>query len=95
MLAAGLDGIEREYELPEPVERNVFEMSEQERQSLGIGTLPGSLLEAVELTESSELVRRALGEHVFQTFVRNKKIEWNEYRTQVSDYEVRRYLPIL
>ena len=95
MLAAGLEGIEKEYELPEPVEENVFEMSEEERIRRGIGTLPGDLFEAIHLTESSELVRRALGDHVFFTFIKNKKIEWDMYRTQVTDYELKRYLPIL
>ena len=95
MLAAGLEGIEKEYELPAPVEENVFEMSEEERARRGIGTLPGDLFEAIQLTEGSELVRRALGDHVFFTFIKNKKIEWDLYRTQVTDYELKRYLPIL
>ena len=95
MLAAGLEGIEKEYEVPPPVEENVYEMTESERQKRGISTLPASLLEAVQLTEKSELVRKALGEHVFWAFIQNKKIEWDQYRTQVTDYELKRYLPIL
>jgi len=95
MLAAGLEGIEKEYEVPQPVEENVYEMSEEEKQKRGIGTLPASLLEAVLITEKSELVRKALGDHVFEAFVKNKKIEWDQYRTQVTDYELRKYLPIL
>ena len=95
MLAAGLEGIEKGYEAPEPIEENVYEMSEEERQSRGIGTLPASLLEAILLTEKSELVRKALGDHVFNAFIENKKIEWDEYRTQVTEYELNRYLPIL
>jgi len=95
MLAAGLEGIEKGYEIPEPVEENVYEMSDEERQRRGIGTLPGSLWEAVQLTKRSELVRRALGDHVFDAFIKNKKIEWDQYRTQVTDYEIKRYLPIL
>ena len=95
MLAAGLAGIEGEYEVPDPVEENVFEMSEDERRSRGIGTLPASLLEAIQLAENSELVRGALGDHVFDAFIRNKKIEWDHYRTQVTEYELKRYLPIL
>jgi len=95
MLAAGLEGIAKEYELPAPVEENVFEISEEERHRRGIGTLPGDLFEAIQLTERSELVRKALGDHVFFTFIKNKKIEWDLYRTQVTDYELRRYLPIL
>lgn len=95
MLAAGLEGIEKGYELPEPVEENVFEMPEDERQRRGIETLPGSLFEAIIITEGSELVRKALGDHLFNSFIKNKKIEWNLYRTQVTDYELKRYLPIL
>lgn len=95
MLAAGLEGIEKGYELAEPVEENVFEMSEEERVKRGIQTLPANLYEAIQLTEKSELVRNALGEHVFNAFIRNKKIEWDQYRTQVTEYELKRYLPIL
>lgn len=95
MLAAGLEGIEKGYELPEPVEENVYEMSNEEREKRGIKTLPANLLEAIQLTEKSEVVRKALGEHVFNAFLKNKKIEWDQYRTQVSEYEIKRYLPIL
>ncbi len=95
MLAAGLEGIEKEYEAPEPVQENVYEMSEEERQRRGIGTLPASLWEAIQLTEESELVRKALGDHVFRAFISNKKIEWDQYRTQVTQYEIKKYLPIL
>ncbi len=95
MLAAGLEGIDKEYELPEPVEENVYQMGEEERGRRGIGMLPGSLWEAIQLTEGSELVRRTLGDHVFNAFIENKKIEWNNYRVQVTDYELKRYLPIL
>ncbi|MDP2954612.1 MAG: glutamine synthetase, partial [Chloroflexota bacterium] len=95
MLAAGLEGIEKGYELPEPVEENVFEMSAAKRREKGIETLPGSLDEAVSLVEKSELVKRALGEHVFNSFIANKKIEWDRYRCHVTDYEIKRYLSIL
>ncbi|MBE9514346.1 MAG: glutamine synthetase, partial [Chloroflexi bacterium] len=95
MLAAGLEGIEKEYEIPDPVEENVYEMTEEERQRRGIGTLPASLWEAIQLTDKSEVVRRALGDHVFHAFISNKKIEWDQYRTQVTKYELDRYLPIL
>jgi glutamine synthetase len=70
-------------------------MSEEERQKRGIESLPGSLWEAILLTEKSEVVRRALGDHVFDAFIQNKIIEWDQYRTQVTDYELKRYLPIL
>ena len=95
MLAAGLKGIEEGLEPPEPVEENVYEMSEKEREARGIKTLPGSLADAIALTEKSELVRKALGDHVFNAFLENKKIEWNQYRLHVSKYEIDRYLPML
>jgi glutamine synthetase len=95
MLAAGLEGIEKGYEAPEPVEENVYEMSEAERKKRGIDTLPASLWEAIQLTERSEVVRKALGDHVFDAFIENKKIEWDRYRTQVTEYELNRYLSIL
>ena len=95
MLAAGLEGIEKRYELPLPVETNVFDMTETERREKGIEPLPGSLWEAIQVTEQSELVRNALGDHVFHSFIKNKKIEWERYRSQVTDYERDRYLPIL
>ena len=95
MLAAGLEGIEKGYEVPDPVEENVYEMTDEEREKRGIKTLPGSLQEAIMLTEKSKIVRKALGEHVFNAFIQNKKIEWDHYRTQVTDYELKRYLPIL
>ncbi|MFC1942931.1 glutamine synthetase, partial [Chloroflexota bacterium] len=95
MLAAGLEGIEKGYEVPAPIEENVYEMSESERTRRGIDTLPSSLADAIQLTEQSELVKKALGEHVFEAFIRNKKIEWNEYRSQVTEYELKKNLPVL
>jgi len=95
MLAAGLEGIEKKYEVPEPVEENVYEMSEGERRARGISTLPSSLLEAIQIMEKSDVIRKALGDHVFDAFIQNKKIEWDQYRTQVTDYEIKKYLPIL
>ena len=95
MLAAGLKGIEDHLEPPPPVEENVFEMTEAERRSRGINTLPANLWEAIEITSKSDLVRQALGEHVFNAFIGNKTIEWDNYRSQVTDWELKRYLPIL
>ncbi len=95
MLAAGLDGAERGLPVPDPVHENVFDMTNDERQRRGIETLPGSLREAILLTESSDLVRRTLGDHVFNSFIQNKKIEWSQYQAQVTNYELKRYLPIL
>jgi glutamine synthetase len=95
MLAAGLKGIEKGYELPAPVEEDIFEMSEASRKKHGIDSLPGNLLEAVQLTEKSELVKETLGDHIFQKFIENKKIEWDQYRTHVSQFELDKYLSIL
>jgi glutamine synthetase len=95
MLASGLEGIEKGYQPPEPIEENVYEMTEEEQKRRGIGTLPPNLLEAIQLAENSEVVRKALGDHLFTAFIRNKKIEWNQYRTQVTEYEVEKYLPVL
>ena len=95
MLAAGLKGIEKGYELPPPVEEDIYEMSEESRKKHGIESLPGSLSEAIQLTEKSDLVRETLGDHIFQKFIENKKIEWDQYRTHVSQFELDKYLPIL
>ena len=95
MLAAGLDGIDNEYELPDPAKADVFDLTEAERSERGIESLPSNLLEALRITEDSELVRNALGDSVFNSFVENKKIDWERYRSQVTDYEISRYLPTL
>ena len=95
MLAAGLKGIEEGYELREPIEEDIFEMSAAEREERGIDALPGSLGEAITATSQSELVREALGDHIFEKFITNKVIEWDEYRAHVSQFELDRYLPIL
>ncbi len=95
MLAAGLAGIENNYELPDSAEGNIFEMTPEEREERGISTLPGNLFEAIREMERSELVRRALGDHVFEKFLANKRIEWDRYRTYVTDYELKQYLQIL
>ncbi|MGC9317404.1 MAG: glutamine synthetase family protein [Armatimonadota bacterium] len=95
MLAAGLRGIEEGYELPEPVEEDIFEMTPQQRAERGIEALPGSLGEAIAETRQSDLVREALGDHIFEKFITNKVIEWDEYRAHVSRFELDNYLPIL
>jgi glutamine synthetase len=95
MLAAGLEGIEKDYELPEPVEKDIYDLSQEEKSELGIESLPGNLIQAIEKVEESEVVRRALGDHIFDNYITSKKIEWNEYRTKVHPYEIERYLPIL
>ena len=95
MLAAGLEGIEKQYELPDATDADVFNMTDSEREAHGIESLPSNLLEALRITEESELVRNALGNSVFRSFVENKKIDWDRYRSQVTDYEIARYLPAL
>ena len=95
MLAAGLEGIENKYKIPEPMEKDIFRMSQEERKKEGINSLPGSLIEAIELAEESELVRKTLGEHTFKNFITGKKVEWDNYRTKIHPYELETYLPIL
>jgi glutamine synthetase len=92
MLHAGLEGIERGYELPAPMERNLYEMTDSEREENIVGTLPQSLGEAIEEMENSKLVRRALGDHVFENYIELKHKEWNDYRIQVTPWEFDRYL---
>ena len=95
ILAAGLEGVEKKYELPAPTEENVATLSEAERDRRGIVRLPASLGEAIELAEGSKLLRRALGEHVFSSFLQNKKIEYDRFRRALTDYEIKTYLPLL
>ena len=95
ILAAGLRGIEKGYELQPETEDNIYEMTDSERRAAGIGSLPHNLDEALREMEESELVAEALGEHVFDYFLRNKRVEWDEYRAQVTPYELAKYLPTL
>lgn len=95
MLGAGLKGIENKYELPAPVEEDIFEMNPAERKAHGITDLPGTLYTAILATEKSEMVREVLGDHVFNKFIENKRIEWDSYRTHVSQYELDKYLSTL
>jgi len=95
LLQAGLEGVEHGYELPEPMEKNLYHLAPDERRRLGIEQLPATLGEAIELTAESELVLRTLGEHMFNRFVEIKRQEWEDYRVQVTSWELERYLPIL
>ena len=95
MLHAGLEGIEKSYKLPEPMEKNLYHLSGEERKELSIGSLPDSLGEAVLIAEQSELVKKALGKHVFGRFIELKKKEWEDYRIQLTKYELDKLLPIL
>ena len=95
LLQAGLEGIEKGYELPEPMEKNLYHLSPEERRRLGIEQLPETLGDAIELTADSELALRTLGEHTFNRYIEIKRREWEEYRMQVTGWELERYLPIL
>jgi glutamine synthetase len=95
MLAAGLKGIEEGVECPAPVEENVYKMGEAEREARGIQSLPGDLHEAMELAQGSELLKQCLGDHVHSKLIENKRIEWDNYRKVVHQYEVDSYLPTL
>jgi len=95
MLAAGLKGIEKNYSLADPVEEDIYEMDEAARQRAGIDSLPGSLDEAIREVQKSELVRETIGDHIFNKFIENKRIEWDSYRIHVSQYEIDRYLPFM
>ena len=95
ILAAGLEGVEEGYELPPELTANLYDMTAEERMAEGVTALPGSLEAAVTVMEGSELVAEALGEHVFEWFIRNKRIEWEAYKAQVTPFELQRYLPML
>jgi glutamine synthetase len=95
ILAAGLDGIESGRELPPEITGNLFDLTDEERAAERVGRLPGTLAEALDAMESSELVAAALGEHLFEWFLRNKRREWDRYQRHVSRFELREYLPIL
>jgi len=95
MLAAGLKGVREGYELPVEADANLFELDDNALSKLGIGQLPQSLAEALRAMEQSELVREALGEHIFEWFLRNKRREWLDYKTHVSQFEIDRYLGTL
>ncbi len=95
LMAAGLKGIEEGYELPTEGQANMFELSDAELAKIGVDQLPQSLNDALTVMERSELVQEALGEHIFEWFVRNKRSEWRAYKTQVTPFELDRYLRAL
>ena len=95
LLAAGLKGIEEGYELPPGAEDDVWSLTDAERAAMGLRKLPSSLNQAIAAMERSELVAETLGEHVFDFFLRNKRAEWDEYRKQVTPYELAKHLPVL
>ena len=95
ILAAGLAGIDGGYELPPEADGNLFDLSPVELTARGITPLPGSLNEAVDAMERSSLVATTLGEHLFEWFIRNKRAEWSTYKSEISRFELERYLPRL
>lgn len=94
LLASGLDGIERELELPPAVNRNIYIMSDEEKEEIGIQSLPGNLYDALEALVQDEVLRNGLGQHVLIHFFEAKRIEWNMYRTQVTEWEKEQYLTL-
>jgi glutamine synthetase len=95
LLHAGLEGIEKGYELPEPMERNLYNLSVEEREKMGIESLPADLGEAIKEAENSELLRKALGEHTYSRLLQLKREEFEDYRIQVTPYEIKKFLPVL
>jgi glutamine synthetase len=95
LLAAGMRGVSEGYELPAEADANLFEMSDVDLAKLGIDQLPQSLSDSLKVMERSELVQEALGEHIFEWFLRNKRSEWKAYKTHVSAFEHDRYLRML
>jgi glutamine synthetase len=95
LLHAGLEGIERGYELPAPMETNLYHLTPEQRRERGIVSLPETLGEAIDELAASDLMRRALGDHIFNNYVRLKRAEWDEYRVQLTKWELERYLPVL
>ncbi|HZJ28809.1 MAG TPA: type I glutamate--ammonia ligase [Solirubrobacterales bacterium] len=95
LLQAGLEGIEHKYDIPEPMDTNLYELTPDQLEERGIQQLPATLGEAIEEMASSEFVRAAIGDHIFDRYIELKRAEWNEYRVQVSRWELERYLPVL
>jgi len=95
LIAAGLEGVTNKLKLGPPTSDNIYRMTAEERKAAGIGSLPSDLYGAVLEAEASPFVRAALGDEMFESFIRNKKLEWDEYKAQVSEFEIKRYLPIL
>jgi glutamine synthetase len=94
LLQSGLDGIEKGYELPDPIETNLYDLTEEDRQAMGVQHLPESLGEAIEEMAGSEFIEKALGSHVFSRYVDLKRQEWLDYRVQVTPWEIENYLPV-
>ena len=95
LLNAGLEGVENKYEPIPPIEASLEDLSDEEREALGVSELPGDLDEAIDVASESELLRATLGDHLFRKLLENKRIEWRRFMSRVTDYEWERYLPML
>jgi glutamine synthetase len=95
LLHSGLEGIEQGYELPEPMETNLYHLTPEQRRERGIVSLPETLGEAIDALSESELARKALGPHIFDRYIELKRKEWDEYRVQLTGWELDRYLAVL
>ncbi len=95
LLHAGLEGIEQGYELPEPMETNLYHLTPEQRRERGIVSLPETLGEATTELARSELMKKALGPHIFDRYVELKRKEWDEYRVQLTEWEMKKYLAVL
>ena len=95
LLHAGLEGIEQGYELPEPMETNLYHLTPEQRRERGIVSLPETLGEAIDELSRSELARKALGPHIFDRYVELKRQEWDDYRVQLTEWELNKYLSVL
>jgi glutamine synthetase len=95
MLHAGLDGIKNKIEPPEPIQKNIFDLTKEERTQMGIESLPGNLKEAIDVMSSNRFVRTALGDHVFENYLEAKNAEWDKYKAWVHPWELDTYLSIL
>jgi glutamine synthetase len=95
LLHAGLDGIEQGLELPEPMETNLYHLTPEQRRERGITSLPETLGEAIDELAESDLAREALGPHIFDRYIELKRKEWDDYRVQLTTWELERYLPVL
>src|SRR5207244_13102556 len=95
LLHAGLEGIERGYELPAPMETNLYHLTPEQRRERGIVSLPETLGEAIDELAQSDVARKALGPHLFNRYIELKRQQWDEYRVQLSEWELDRYLAVL
>ncbi|MCL5674524.1 MAG: glutamine synthetase family protein [Candidatus Omnitrophica bacterium] len=95
LLGAGLEGIKKNSTLVSPIEKNLYHLAPEHRKELGVESLPGSLGEAISIFENSQLVKETLGDHIFKRFIKIKHQEWEDYRIQVTPYEIEKYLPVL